>query len=54
MHIEPENPFRVEISGALDANDVPLPGRYDVVATYTGSIHLPASAAKHCWLAFLT
>lgn len=50
LHIEPPAPFRVEI------NPVVAEGRqdcYEVSAFYTGTIHIPATAAKHCWLAYL-
>ena len=49
LHIEPPTPFRVEINPVKDRPDC-----YDVSASYTGTLHIPAAAAKHCWLAYLT
>ncbi|HPS78658.1 MAG TPA: hypothetical protein PLS53_10930 [Thermoanaerobaculaceae bacterium] len=56
MHIEPEDPFTVEIQPArLDCGDRAVrPGCFDVTARYLGSIHIPAEAAQFCWLAYLS
>ena len=56
MHIEPEDPFTVEIAPArLDCCDRAIrPGCFDVTARYLGSIHIPAEAAQFCWLAYLS
>jgi hypothetical protein len=49
MHIEPENPYRVEITPPME----PAVNTFTVTVSYTGSIHLPAQAAQFCWLAYL-
>lgn len=53
MHVEFENPFKVEITPARDDDGAVRPGCYDVMASYVGAIFIPDHAAQHCMLAYL-